>query len=118
MNIYIKFNNKTKKIIIFLNHPIFKIPTLASWHSNGIIFVVGNDKGQLQHFDIALNCIKSQTLSEEATQTNILDLSSYFRYYFNSFFIKLIKIVKKFIFIYIVEFNLHYWVWNGIKKMI
>lgn len=55
------------------------IPTLASWHSNGIIFVVGNDKGQLQHFDIALNCIKSQTLSEEATQTNILDLSSYFR---------------------------------------
>lgn len=85
---HIKFNNKTKKIIISLNYPIFKIPTLASWHSDGIIFVVGNDKGQLQHFDIALNCIKSQTLSEEAVQANILDLSSYFRYYFNSFFIK------------------------------
>nr|XP_012141482.1 PREDICTED: WD repeat-containing and planar cell polarity effector protein fritz homolog isoform X2 [Megachile rotundata] len=55
------------------------IPTLASWHSDGIIFVIGNDKGQFQHFDISLSCIKSQTLSEEATQTTILDLSSYFR---------------------------------------
>ncbi|XP_050491279.1 WD repeat-containing and planar cell polarity effector protein fritz isoform X2 [Bombus huntii] len=55
------------------------IPTLASWHSDGIIFVVGNDKGQFQHFDIALSCIKSQTLTEEAAQANILDLSSYFR---------------------------------------
>ncbi|CAK9801233.1 WD repeat-containing and planar cell polarity effector protein fritz [Anthophora quadrimaculata] len=55
------------------------IPTLASWHSDGMIFVVGNDKGQFQHFDIALSCIKSQTLSEEAAQANILDLSSYFR---------------------------------------
>ncbi|OAD59680.1 WD repeat-containing and planar cell polarity effector protein fritz [Eufriesea mexicana] len=55
------------------------IPTLASWHSDGIIFVVGNDKGQFQHFDIALSCIKSQTLSEEVAQANILDLSSYFR---------------------------------------
>lgn len=60
-----------------------KIPTLASWHSDGMIFVVGNDKGQFQHFDIALSCIKSQTLTEEATQANILDLSSYFRYYLN-----------------------------------
>nr|XP_034181788.1 WD repeat-containing and planar cell polarity effector protein fritz isoform X2 [Osmia lignaria] len=55
------------------------IPTLASWHSDGVIFVVGNDKGQFQHFDISLSCIKIQTLSEEATQTAILDLSSYFR---------------------------------------
>ncbi|KOX77236.1 WD repeat-containing and planar cell polarity effector protein fritz [Melipona quadrifasciata] len=55
------------------------IPTLASWHSDGMIFVVGNDKGQFQHFDIALSCIKSQTLTEEAAQANILDLSSYFR---------------------------------------
>lgn len=61
---------------------ILKIPTLASWHSDGVIFVVGNDKGQFQHFDISLSCIKIQTLSEEATQTAILDLSSYFRYYF------------------------------------
>ncbi|KAL0112775.1 hypothetical protein PUN28_012206 [Cardiocondyla obscurior] len=55
------------------------IPTLAAWHSDGIIFVVGNDRGQFQHFDITLSCIKSQTLSDEATPGNILDLSSYFR---------------------------------------
>ncbi|KZC05895.1 WD repeat-containing and planar cell polarity effector protein fritz [Dufourea novaeangliae] len=55
------------------------IPTLASWHSNGIIFIIGNDKGQFQHFDISLSCIKSQTLSEDVTPANILDLSSYFR---------------------------------------
>lgn len=58
----------------------FKIPTLAAWHSDGMIFVVGNDRGQFQHFDITLTCIKSQTLSDEATPANILDLSSYFRY--------------------------------------
>ncbi|XP_076682069.1 WD repeat-containing and planar cell polarity effector protein fritz isoform X2 [Andrena cerasifolii] len=55
------------------------IPTLASWHSDGTIFIIGNDKGQFQHFDISLSCIKSQTLSEEVTPANILDLSSYFR---------------------------------------
>ena len=64
----------------------FKIPTLASWHSDGTIFIIGNDKGQFQHFDISLSCIKSQTLSEEVTPANILDLSSYFRYrYFKLF---------------------------------
>ncbi|KYN02744.1 WD repeat-containing protein C2orf86 like protein [Cyphomyrmex costatus] len=55
------------------------IPTLASWHSDGIIFVVGNDRGQFQYFDITLMCIKSQTLSNEAMPANILDLSSYFK---------------------------------------
>ncbi|XP_032668445.1 WD repeat-containing and planar cell polarity effector protein fritz [Odontomachus brunneus] len=55
------------------------IPTLAAWHSDGMIFVLGNDRGQLQHFNIALQCIKSQTLSDEATPANILDLSPYFR---------------------------------------
>ncbi|KAG7204560.1 hypothetical protein KM043_004984 [Ampulex compressa] len=55
------------------------IPTLASWHGEGVIFVIGNDRGQFQHFDISLSCIKSQTLSEETTPANILDLSSYFR---------------------------------------
>ncbi|XP_033333987.1 WD repeat-containing and planar cell polarity effector protein fritz isoform X2 [Megalopta genalis] len=55
------------------------IPTLASWHSNGIIFIIGNDKGQFQHFDISLSSIKSQTLNEDVTPANILDLSSYFR---------------------------------------
>ncbi|XP_020291724.1 WD repeat-containing and planar cell polarity effector protein fritz [Pseudomyrmex gracilis] len=55
------------------------IPTLAAWHSDGMIFVVGNDRGQFQHFDLTLTCIKSQTLSDEATPANILDLSPYFR---------------------------------------
>ncbi|XP_066591947.1 WD repeat-containing and planar cell polarity effector protein fritz [Prorops nasuta] len=55
------------------------IPTLASWHSDSIIFTVGNDRGQFQHFDISLSPIKCQALSEEAAPTNILDLSSYFR---------------------------------------
>ncbi|EFN89810.1 WD repeat-containing protein LOC51057-like protein [Harpegnathos saltator] len=55
------------------------IPTLAAWHGDGMIFVLGNDRGQLQHFNIALQCIKSQTLSDEATPANILDLSPYFR---------------------------------------
>ncbi|KYN42596.1 WD repeat-containing protein C2orf86 like protein [Trachymyrmex septentrionalis] len=55
------------------------IPTLAAWHSDGIIFVVGNDRGQFQYFDITLMCIKSQTLSDESMPANILDLSSYFK---------------------------------------
>ncbi|GAB1868382.1 WD repeat-containing protein LOC51057-like protein [Camponotus japonicus] len=55
------------------------IPTLAAWHSDGIIFVVGNDRGQFQHFDITLTCIKSQSLNDEATPANILDLSPYFK---------------------------------------
>ncbi|RLU18526.1 hypothetical protein DMN91_008883 [Ooceraea biroi] len=55
------------------------IPTLVAWHGDGIIFVVGNDRGQFQHFDITLTCIKSQTLNDEATPANILDLSPYFR---------------------------------------
>ncbi|KAL6258893.1 hypothetical protein P5V15_010839 [Pogonomyrmex californicus] len=55
------------------------IPTLVAWHSDGIIFVVGNDRGQFQHFDITLTCIKSHTLNDEATPANILDLSPYFR---------------------------------------
>lgn len=65
-------------VVLFLF--FFKIPTLTAWHSDGIIFVVGNDRGQFQHFDITLTCIKSQTLSDETTPANILDLSSYFRY--------------------------------------
>lgn len=55
------------------------IPTLAAWHSDSMIFVVGNDRGQLQHFNIALQSIKSQTFGDEATPTNILDFSPYFR---------------------------------------
>lgn len=55
------------------------IPTLASWHSDGVVFTVSNERGQFQHFDISLSCLRSQILSEDATPANILDLSSYFR---------------------------------------
>ncbi|XP_051174546.1 WD repeat-containing and planar cell polarity effector protein fritz [Leptopilina boulardi] len=55
------------------------IPTFASWHGDGIIFTLGNERGQFQHFDIAFSCIKSQMLTEESTSMNILDLSFYFR---------------------------------------
>ncbi|KAK2580498.1 hypothetical protein KPH14_006235 [Odynerus spinipes] len=55
------------------------IPTLASWHNDGMIFSVGNDRGQFQHFDIALHCIRNQILNDETSPANILDLSSYFR---------------------------------------
>ncbi|XP_043496759.1 WD repeat-containing and planar cell polarity effector protein fritz isoform X1 [Polistes fuscatus] len=55
------------------------IPTLASWHNDGMIFSIGNDRGQFQHFDIALHCIKNQMLNDETSPANILDLSSYFR---------------------------------------
>ncbi|XP_012271982.1 WD repeat-containing and planar cell polarity effector protein fritz isoform X2 [Orussus abietinus] len=55
------------------------IPTLASWHNDGMIFAIGNERGQFQHFDISLSCIRSQMLSEDTTSANILDLSTYFR---------------------------------------
>ncbi|XP_063982059.1 WD repeat-containing and planar cell polarity effector protein fritz isoform X2 [Diachasmimorpha longicaudata] len=55
------------------------IPTLASWHSDSFIFTVGNERGQCQHYDISLTCIKTQMLNEESTQSSILDLTSYFR---------------------------------------
>lgn len=52
---------------------------MACWHSDGNMFAIGNERGQVQHFDIALNCIKSQMLSEDIVPANIIDLSSYFR---------------------------------------
>ncbi|XP_011310420.1 WD repeat-containing and planar cell polarity effector protein fritz isoform X2 [Fopius arisanus] len=55
------------------------IPTLASWHRDSFLFTVGNERGQCQHYDIALTCIKTQILNEDLTQSTILDLSTYFR---------------------------------------
>ncbi|XP_008214857.1 WD repeat-containing and planar cell polarity effector protein fritz isoform X1 [Nasonia vitripennis] len=55
------------------------IATLACWHSDGNIFAIANERGQVQHFDIALTCVKSQMLSEDISPANIVDLSSYFR---------------------------------------
>ena len=58
---------------------IFKIPTLATWHSDGFVFTVGTERGQFQHYDISLACIKSQMLNEDATAAIIFDLSPYFK---------------------------------------
>ncbi|KAK0095293.1 hypothetical protein PV326_008759 [Microctonus aethiopoides] len=55
------------------------IPTLATWHNDGLIFSVGNERGQVQHYDISLSCIKTQLLNEDAMPTNTLDLSVYFK---------------------------------------
>ncbi|XP_058803143.1 WD repeat-containing and planar cell polarity effector protein fritz [Phymastichus coffea] len=55
------------------------IPTLACWHTDGNIFAIGNERGQIQNFDLALNSIKIQMLSEDIAPANIVDLSSYFR---------------------------------------
>uniref|UniRef100_A0ABD2WPH6 WD repeat-containing and planar cell polarity effector protein fritz n=1 Tax=Trichogramma kaykai TaxID=54128 RepID=A0ABD2WPH6_9HYME len=55
------------------------IPTLACWHSDGHLFAVANERGQVQYFDIALNCLKSQMTGEDIAPANVIDLSSYFR---------------------------------------
>ncbi|XP_047371047.1 WD repeat-containing and planar cell polarity effector protein fritz isoform X2 [Vespa velutina] len=69
--------DETKATIINIKAAF--IPTLASWHNDGMIFSIGNDRGQFQHFDIALHCIRNQLLNDETSPVNILDLSSYFR---------------------------------------
>ncbi|KAF7413526.1 hypothetical protein HZH68_002015 [Vespula germanica] len=69
--------DETKATIINIKAAF--IPTLTSWHNDGMIFSIGNDRGQFQHFDIALHCIRNQMLNDETSPANILDLSSYFR---------------------------------------
>nr|CAD7399465.1 unnamed protein product [Timema cristinae] len=55
------------------------IPTMVSWHPDGALVMVANERSQLQCFDIALSCIKNQLVSEDVTPSNLLDLASYFR---------------------------------------
>lgn len=59
------------------------IPTLATWHTDGAIVAILNDRGQLQYYDTALNCIKSQIVSEDLTPSAIVDLSGCFSMQFN-----------------------------------
>ncbi|CAG9764110.1 unnamed protein product [Ceutorhynchus assimilis] len=47
------------------------IATLASWHPENVIVTIANERGFIQHYDIALNVIKTQ---EEAA---LHDLSGY-----------------------------------------
>ncbi|XP_044021196.1 WD repeat-containing and planar cell polarity effector protein fritz isoform X2 [Aphidius gifuensis] len=55
------------------------IATIGSWHNDGYLFTIGNERGQYQHYDISLSCVKSQMLNEESSPTNIHDLSIYFK---------------------------------------
>nr|CAD7400095.1 unnamed protein product [Timema poppensis] len=52
---------------------------MVSWHPDGALVMVANERSQLQCFDIALSCIKNQLVSEDVTPSNLLDLASYFR---------------------------------------
>ncbi|XP_057663252.1 WD repeat-containing and planar cell polarity effector protein fritz [Diorhabda carinulata] len=59
------------------------IPTLLAWHPDNAVVAVGNDKGQLQYYDTALNCIKSQLLNEDCLPIPIVNLSTYFNLQFS-----------------------------------
>ncbi|XP_055837972.1 WD repeat-containing and planar cell polarity effector protein fritz [Episyrphus balteatus] len=54
------------------------IPTKCSWHADSSLIMVGNDTAQFQCFDIALQPIANQLISEVVTPVNLLDLSHYF----------------------------------------
>lgn len=54
------------------------IPTKCSWHADSSLIMVGNDTAQFQCFDIALQSIGNQLISEVVTPVNLLDLSHYF----------------------------------------
>ncbi|PSN33632.1 hypothetical protein C0J52_14255, partial [Blattella germanica] len=55
------------------------ISTMVSWHPDGALVVVANERSQFQCYDIALACIKNQLISEDVTPSNLLDLASYFK---------------------------------------
>lgn len=52
---------------------------MISWHPDGTVIFVGNERSQFQCFDIALSCIKNQLISEDMTPSNLVDLGSYFK---------------------------------------
>lgn len=58
------------------------IPTLATWHPDGTVVAVLNERQQLQYYDTALNCIKSQIIGEDCAPSFVVDLSSYFNIQF------------------------------------
>lgn len=65
---------------MFIPILLFKqIPSIVSWHPDGGIFVIANERSQLQILDAALATLKQQLLSEDVTQSNLLDITSYFR---------------------------------------
>ncbi|KAJ1531550.1 hypothetical protein ONE63_000223 [Megalurothrips usitatus] len=55
------------------------IPCIVSWHPDGGVFVISNERCQFQIFDVALVTLKQQLLSKDVTPGNLLDITSYFR---------------------------------------
>lgn len=53
------------------------IPCTIAFHPDSALFIIANERGQLQSFDISLSCIKNQLSSEDLGPSNLLDLSSY-----------------------------------------
>lgn len=58
------------------------IPTLATWFPEGTIVAVLNERQQLQYYDTALNCIKTQLMGDDCTPSTVVDLSGYFNMQF------------------------------------
>lgn len=54
------------------------IPTLVTWNYGGAVAAVSNEKGQVQYYDTALNCLKTQMFNEDSATAQLLDLSVYF----------------------------------------
>ncbi|XP_063774525.1 WD repeat-containing and planar cell polarity effector protein fritz homolog isoform X5 [Pseudophryne corroboree] len=54
------------------------LPVLIRWHPAGCIFVVGNNQGELQLFDMALSPIKVQLLAEDFAPRATLQCSKQF----------------------------------------
>ncbi|KAK9891576.1 hypothetical protein WA026_015534 [Henosepilachna vigintioctopunctata] len=54
------------------------IPTLCTWQKQGALMAICNEKGQFQYYDVALNCVKNQIISEDEIQSNLLDLTGFF----------------------------------------
>ncbi|KAK3928665.1 WD repeat-containing and planar cell polarity effector protein fritz [Frankliniella fusca] len=55
------------------------IPSIVSWHPDGGLFVIANERCQLQVLDASLAVLKQQLLSEDVAPANLLDITSYFR---------------------------------------
>lgn len=55
------------------------IPSVVSWHPDGGLFVIANERCQLQILDVSLAVLKQQLLSEDVSPGNLLDITPYFR---------------------------------------
>ncbi|XP_072265651.1 WD repeat-containing and planar cell polarity effector protein fritz homolog isoform X2 [Pyxicephalus adspersus] len=54
------------------------LPALIRWHPTGCIFVVSNNQGELQIFDMALSPIKIQLVAEELSPRTTLQCNKHF----------------------------------------